>query len=356
VSELSPAQIEMLLETRSRLQQLLSYAESGMKASAVSLIKDQLLSTKSGGGGFIVGVMNSIQGTPLYVNLQDCLPALLHMAGYPAPRLFGQNGLYPNLPPHEQWPKSIAVLKGTIASLTALQSYADSDTSAGTELPQDWCEVILWLKDRYCANDSGSVRIFRESEAAATFPTLLNLNALWSLLEAHGVIGHKKSGHYVVELPDTDTATNNGILPLADDIRNIKPSIWSFAKAAVNPAAGDTELNRTRPVDYASSAPNANSAPVVMAPKEQAEPRRAKRKYTKNAQQKIADHWAAVKKSGNEELIGQYLTGAEAKVAKDLFHVSRNTLRESEFYKTRDVEAADWRRRNNKPPAYISDL
>ena len=236
VSEFDPALLASLLETRSRLQRLLSYAESGMKSSAISLIKEQLLNTESGNAGFIVGVMNSIQGTPLYVNLQDCLPALMNMSGYPAPRLFGKNGLYPDLPGHEQWQKSIAVLKGTITSLATLQPDAGSDALSATELRQEWCDVILWLKNRYCENDAGSLRIFRESEAAAAFPTLLNLDALWSLLETHGTIGQKRFGHFAIELPDTDTTMNSCILPTANDVREINPSIWSFAKKAVRPA------------------------------------------------------------------------------------------------------------------------
>lgn len=435
MSEFDPAQVESLLDTRSRLQRLLSYAESGMKSSAVSLIKEQLLNSKSGDAGFFVGVMNSTGDTALRANLQDCLWALLSMKGRPAPQLFGERGLYPNLPAHEQWDKSIAVLRGTVASLATLQSGAvtqqhgqeamdpclmavppnadadqpvrvdarkllrdaeevlrflqrlpsettaelkhwptsflfrsffhfverlaihlrpisencpavergpvildgilDGDRAellawsqslenllreiclerfgarfyfathadtgerlihftnreltafspsrdglpnpevaslaklqtadihalnqfisklaelvdrgrsaemesgavsgvfAGTELPPEWCEVVLWLKDRYCANDPASNQIFRESEAAATFPTLLNLDALWSLLETHGTIGQKRFGHFSIELPDTDTAMNQWILPTADDIREIKPSIWSFAKGVV---------------------------------------------------------------------------------------------------------------------------
>lgn len=129
----------------------------------------------------------------------------------------------------------------------------------------------------------------------------------------------------------------------------------------------DTEQSSQRGEEETGAATNPLTAttsgePEVQVPSEVildlSEPKtgQAKRKYTKNAQQKIAEHWAEVKKSGNEELIGKYLTGAEDRVAKELFHVARNTLRESEFYKTRDEEAANWRRRNSKPPTFISDL
>lgn len=98
----------------------------------------------------------------------------------------------------------------------------------------------------------------------------------------------------------------------------------------------------------------AAAEPDVAATTEGGKPgRKRKRKYTKDAQQKIKEHWESVKASGDQELIGFYLTGAEEDVSKS-FGVARNTLRESEFFSNRDTEAMDWRRRNGKPSGHIS--
>ena len=118
-----------------------------------------------------------------------------------------------------------------------ISKVAAERTTAGaagqTDLPTEWVQVIVWLKDRYCSNEEGTLRIFRESEAAANFPELRNLGALWALLETSGTIGAKRFGAFLIELPDTDTADNQGILPTTDDVRNIKPEIMSFAIEAV---------------------------------------------------------------------------------------------------------------------------
>jgi hypothetical protein len=148
----------------------------------------------------------------------------------------------------------IQTLKGYVSRLAKLVKKPGSELPAvqsisGTipqaDLPREWTQVIVWLQDLYCFNDEGALRIFRESEAAANFPALRNLGALWALLEAAGTIGPKRWGSFSIELPDSDVADSQWILPSAEDVRDIKPVIMSFAIEAVRemrkivPAAKD---------------------------------------------------------------------------------------------------------------------
>jgi hypothetical protein len=61
--------------------------------------------------------------------------------------------------------------------------------------------------------------------------------------------------------------------------------------------------------------------------------------------QKVQEHWQEVLKSGNRNLIEEYLTLAETKLAKKI-GCSRNTLRSVEAFQQRDTALREFNRQN----------
>lgn len=60
---------------------------------------------------------------------------------------------------------------------------------------------------------------------------------------------------------------------------------------------------------------------------------------------KVQEHWQTVLASGNKDLIQDYLTLAETKLAKRI-GCSRNTLRECEGFQNRRIALRDFNREN----------
>ena len=60
---------------------------------------------------------------------------------------------------------------------------------------------------------------------------------------------------------------------------------------------------------------------------------------------KVQEHWAEVMASGNRDLIQDYLTLAETKLAKRI-GCSRNTLRACELFQNRGIALREFNRQN----------
>ncbi len=257
----------------------------------------------------------------------------------------------------------------TIRLLTEIEgpfptTYHELHRSFATRFPNTWNKArpqIAWIPlgirlTEFGAKGNAEIHAARSVSSADVDPVrslyFLPASVSFRMEKDDGTSDRFRSSRVAYELLAIKSKCSD-VQPLATAHSNTVLSILYDGKPPFEPYHLSPDSDDAAKIADASM--QKESFPTGDAPCSMARKPKKRRNYTRNAQQRIRDHWSEIERRGDQELIGRYLTASETEVAK-LFKVSRTTFRKSDFAKEREDKAINWRIKNGKPPRYKSEF